>query len=129
MLADGGIARDHTQEHTTQTAQAVERFASVPRTWRASPLPLRNAGTRRCTKLRAARAAGRARRRTHTAAMAGKLDEADKLMQKANKLWQPSIRDMRLKPDWESAAPLFETAAVAYTVRRLSARRRRWRRR
>lgn len=38
-------------------------------------------------------------------------------MKKANKLWQPSILDMRLKPDWEAAAPLFEKAAVAYKVR------------
>ncbi|KIY98118.1 Gamma-soluble NSF attachment protein [Monoraphidium neglectum] len=47
-------------------------------------------------------------------ARAGKLEEAEKLLKKANKLWQPSILDMRLKPDWEGAAPLFEKAALAF---------------
>jgi hypothetical protein len=50
-------------------------------------------------------------------ARAGKLEEAEKLLKKANKLWQPSILDMRLKPDWEGAAPLFEKAALAFKVR------------
>ncbi|WIA40993.1 hypothetical protein OEZ86_004636 [Tetradesmus obliquus] len=40
--------------------------------------------------------------------------EADKLMKKANKYWQPSLMDFRLKPDWEAAAPLFEKAALLY---------------
>jgi hypothetical protein len=30
--------------------------------------------------------------------------------------WSPSLLDFRLKPDWESAAPLFEKAALAYKV-------------
>lgn len=46
--------------------------------------------------------------------MAGKLEEAEKLMKKANKLWAPSILDLRMRPDWEAAAPLYEKAAVAY---------------
>lgn len=50
------------------------------------------------------------------AGRAGKLEEAEKLMKKANKLWQPSLLDLRLKPDWEAAAPLFEKAALAFKV-------------
>lgn len=46
--------------------------------------------------------------------MGEKLLEADKLMQKANKYWSPSLLDFRLKPDWEAAAPLFEKAALSY---------------
>jgi hypothetical protein len=45
-----------------------------------------------------------------------KLEEAEKLMKKANKYWSPSVLDFRLKPDWEAAGPLFEKAALAYKV-------------
>ena len=45
-----------------------------------------------------------------------KAEEAEKLMKKANKLYAPSLLDMRLKPDWEGAAPLFEKAALSYKV-------------
>lgn len=51
------------------------------------------------------------------ASMGEKITEADKLMKKANKYWQPSLMDFRLKPDWEAAAPLFEKAALLYKVR------------
>lgn len=40
-------------------------------------------------------------------------------MRKANKLWAPSILELRLKPDWEGAAPLYEKAALGYRVSRL----------
>jgi hypothetical protein len=50
--------------------------------------------------------------------MGEKITEADQLMKKANKYWQPSLMDFRLKPDWEAAAPLFEKAALLYKVRR-----------
>ncbi|GBF87878.1 gamma-soluble NSF attachment protein [Raphidocelis subcapitata] len=43
-----------------------------------------------------------------------KLEEAEHHMRKANKLWAPSIFELRLKPDWEGAAPLYEKAALAY---------------
>lgn len=43
-----------------------------------------------------------------------KLDEAEAHMRKANKLWAPSILELRLKPDWEGAAPLYEKAALGY---------------
>jgi hypothetical protein len=48
--------------------------------------------------------------------MGEKITEADTLMKKANKYWQPSLMDFRLKPDWEAAAPLFEKAALLYKV-------------
>lgn len=54
--------------------------------------------------------------------MAGKLEEAEKLMKKANKLWAPSLLDLRLKPDWEGAAPLYEKAALAFKARRAASR-------
>lgn len=53
-------------------------------------------------------------------ANAGKLEEAEKLMKKANKYWSPSVLDFRLKPDWESAAPLYEKAALCYKVWQLA---------
>lgn len=46
----------------------------------------------------------------------GKLEEAEKLLKQANKLWAPSLLDLRLKPDWEGAAPLYEKAALAFRV-------------
>lgn len=51
------------------------------------------------------------------AARAGKLEEAEKALKQANKLWAPSLLDLRLRPDWEGAAPLFERAALAFKVR------------
>jgi hypothetical protein len=48
--------------------------------------------------------------------MGEKITEAEKLMKKANMYWQPSLMDFRLKPDWETAAPLFEKAALLYKV-------------
>ena len=42
--------------------------------------------------------------------------EADKLMKKANKEIGPSLLEFRFKPDYESAAPMFERAAVIYKV-------------
>jgi hypothetical protein len=53
-------------------------------------------------------------------ANAGKLEEPEKLMKKANKYWSPSVLDFRLKPDWESAAPLYEKAALAFKVWQLA---------
>jgi hypothetical protein len=44
---------------------------------------------------------------------------ADKLMKSAEKSLQPSVMNMRLKPDWDEAFPLFEKAAVMYRVRSL----------
>eukprot|EP00879_Flechtneria_rotunda_P005030 GHRR01005306.1.p1 GENE.GHRR01005306.1~~GHRR01005306.1.p1 ORF type:complete len:315 (+),score=87.96 GHRR01005306.1:217-1161(+) len=49
-----------------------------------------------------------------SSSMGDKLLEADKLMGKGNKYWAPSLLDLRLKPDWEAAAPLFEKAALLY---------------
>ncbi|KAF6259209.1 gamma-soluble NSF attachment protein-like protein [Scenedesmus sp. NREL 46B-D3] len=49
-----------------------------------------------------------------SASMGEKITEADKLIKKANKYWQPSLMDFRLKPDWEAAGPLFEKAALLY---------------
>jgi hypothetical protein len=43
--------------------------------------------------------------------------EAEKLMKKAQKYWQPSLMDFRLKPDWEAACPLLEKAGLAFRVR------------
>jgi hypothetical protein len=40
----------------------------------------------------------------------------DKLMQQANKLVQPSVFSLRLKADWEHACPVFERAALTYSV-------------
>eukprot|EP00879_Flechtneria_rotunda_P010828 GHRR01011317.1.p1 GENE.GHRR01011317.1~~GHRR01011317.1.p1 ORF type:complete len:180 (+),score=44.44 GHRR01011317.1:217-756(+) len=51
-----------------------------------------------------------------SSSMGDKLLEADKLMGKGNKYWAPSLLDLRLKPDWEAAAPLFEKAALLYKV-------------
>lgn len=42
--------------------------------------------------------------------------EADKLLKKGKKYLSPSILEMRLKPDWEAAAPLIERAALLYKV-------------
>ena len=42
--------------------------------------------------------------------------EADKLMKKAQKEIGPSLLDFRFKPDYDSAAPMFERAAVIYKV-------------
>jgi hypothetical protein len=52
-----------------------------------------------------------------SAARQGRLEEAEKLLKKANKLWSPSLLDLRLKPDWEAAAPLYERAALAFKAR------------
>ena len=41
---------------------------------------------------------------------------ADKLVKQAEKCLQPSVMNMRLKPDWDEAYPLFEKAAVQYRV-------------
>lgn len=50
------------------------------------------------------------------AASEAKLEEANKLVKKANKLLSPSILDFRLKPDWEAAAPLLDRACLLYKV-------------
>ena len=50
-------------------------------------------------------------------AASDKGEEAAKLVKKANKYLSPSILDLRLKPDWEAAAPLLDRAAVLYKVR------------
>lgn len=42
--------------------------------------------------------------------------EADSLMKKAEKLLQPSVLQMRMKPAWDDAMPLFEKAAQYYKV-------------
>lgn len=46
-----------------------------------------------------------------------KLKEAEQLMKKAKKYWEPSLLEFRMKPDWETAGPLFEKAGLAYRVR------------
>lgn len=46
-----------------------------------------------------------------------KAEEAAKLFKKAEKYWAPSLLDLRLKPDWEAAAPLYEKSALAFKVR------------
>jgi hypothetical protein len=57
------------------------------------------------------------------AGRAAKLEEAERLVRKASKLWSPSIFELRLKPDWEASAPLFERAALAFKVCGVSVRR------
>lgn len=42
--------------------------------------------------------------------------EADSMMKKAEKLLQPSMLQMRMKPAWDDAWPLFEQAASYYKV-------------
>eukprot|EP00210_Caulerpa_lentillifera_P007886 g7527.t1 len=43
-----------------------------------------------------------------------KESEADKLMKKAMNFCKPSVWELRLKPDWNSAIPLYEQAANTY---------------
>lgn len=38
------------------------------------------------------------------------------MMKKAEKLLQPSVLQMRMKPAWDDAMPLFEKAAQYYQV-------------
>lgn len=43
-----------------------------------------------------------------------KLAEAVKCMKKADKYWSPSLLNMRLRPDWDAACPLYEKAALCF---------------
>ncbi len=45
--------------------------------------------------------------------------EGDALLKQAEKLCMPSVLQLRLKPDWPAATPLFEKAAASYSVRQL----------
>lgn len=46
--------------------------------------------------------------------MNDKLREAEKLLKEATKLTTPSVLTLRLKPEWETATPLFERAAMLF---------------
>lgn len=48
--------------------------------------------------------------------MVDKNEEAAKLLKKGLKFLSPSILEMRLKPDWEAAAPLLDRAALLFKV-------------
>lgn len=48
--------------------------------------------------------------------------EAKELLKKAKGLTVPSILELRIKPDWEAAAPLLDKAALMYKVRSVGAR-------
>lgn len=44
-------------------------------------------------------------------------EEAEKVLRKAEASWSPSLLSFRLAPDWETACPLFERAALLFKVR------------
>jgi hypothetical protein len=44
-------------------------------------------------------------------------EEAEQLMRKAEGSMAPSLLSFRLSPDWETACPLFERAALLFKVR------------
>ena len=45
-----------------------------------------------------------------------KAKEAESLFKQGNKLLSPSLLDLRMKPDWEAAAPLLDKAALFFKV-------------
>eukprot|EP01024_Parvocaulis_polyphysoides_P055250 TRINITY_DN5636_c1_g1_i1.p1 TRINITY_DN5636_c1_g1~~TRINITY_DN5636_c1_g1_i1.p1 ORF type:complete len:317 (+),score=66.78 TRINITY_DN5636_c1_g1_i1:31-981(+) len=46
----------------------------------------------------------------------GKVAEGDRLVKEAKQHLKSNVLQLRFKPDWESAVPLFEKAAVAYQL-------------
>ena len=50
--------------------------------------------------------------------MLSRESEGDKLMKRAAHLCRPSLLELRVKADWNNAAPLYEKAVNTYQVQR-----------